>query len=170
MTKENFILETERLNLREFNATDAEVMYRLNSNPNVMKYTGDVYFNSVEESEKLIVNYPDYRKNGFGRWATIRKKDNQFIGWCGLKLHEDNLVDIGYRFFEEYWNQGYATESAKACIEYGLTTLNLTEIYGNSSKENIGSIRVMEKIGLEFWKEGEYDGMKNAVQYRIKKK
>lgn len=162
------ILTTDRLILREFEISDAQVMFELNSDEEVMKYTGDVRFNSVEESRKLIKDYPDYEKNGFGRWAVISKKDKEFLGWCGLKKHPDNTVDIGYRFFQKYWNQGFASESAKACLEYGFAVLELEEIVANADCDNVASIRVMEKIGMEFQHKQAYDGIENAVRYNIK--
>ena len=161
------VLVTKRLILREFEFSDDEAMYRLNSDEDVMRYTGDVRFNSIEESRNLIKKYPDYEKNGFGRWATITKKDKEFIGWCGLKKLEDNTVDIGYRFFKKHWNKGYATEAASACLEYGFEVLGLEEIIANADKENMGSIRVMEKIGMNFEKEFAYDGIEDAIRYKL---
>lgn len=163
------ILSTERLILREFKISDAQVMYDLNSDEEVMRYTGDVYFKSLEESEQLITNYSDYERNGFGRWAVIRKEDNEMLGWCGLKKHKDNSVDVGYRFFKKHWNQGYATESARACLEYGFNVIELEEIVANADPENVASVRVMEKIGMNFQYNQDYDGMENAVRYKILK-
>ena len=163
------VLVTDRLILREFELTDAQDMFDLNSDEEVMRYTGDVYFKSIEDSIKLIQNYSDYEENGFGRWATITRKDNQFIGWCGLKKLEDNTVDIGYRFFKKFWNQGYGTESAKACLDYGFNVLDLEEIIANADKENLASIRVMEKIGMNFISTQSYDGVDNAVLYKLTK-
>ena len=163
------ILETDRLVLRELNSSDAKDFYRLNLNPNVIKYTGNSAFKSVEEARIFLKNYPDYNLNGYGRWAVITKEKNEFIGWCGLKLGEiANETDIGFRFFEEVWNQGYATESAKACLNYGFEKLKLKRIIGRAMKENMGSIRVLEKIGLEYKQDTEFDG-KSAVIYQIEK-
>src|SRR5690606_24434216 len=113
--------------------------------PNVIKYTGNNPFESVSEAEEFLKDYKDYERNGYGRWAVISKDLGEFLGWCGLKF-DGNETDIGFRFFEEHWNKGFATESAKACIDYGLNELNLKEIVGRTMKENIGSFRVLEKI------------------------
>ncbi|WP_319590431.1 GNAT family N-acetyltransferase [uncultured Draconibacterium sp.] len=163
------ILETDRLILRELNSGDAEDFYRLNINPNVIKYTGNSAFQSVEEAKEFLENYKDYKLNGYGRWAVITKKKNEFIGWCGLKFGEmENETDIGFRFFEEVWDKGYATESAKACLNYGFEKLKLKRIIGRAMKENMGSIRVLEKIGLEYEQDTDFDG-KSAVIYKIEK-
>lgn len=165
----SYILETDRLILRELNPNDAKRFYDLNSNPNVIKYTGNAAFKSEEEAKEFLVCYKDYKRNGYGRWAVIRKSTNTFIGWCGLKFDDvENETDIGFRFFEEEWNKGYATESAIACLQYGFEKLNLKRIIGRAMKENIGSIKVLEKIGLEYEKDTELDG-KAAVIYKIEK-
>lgn len=163
------ILETSRLILRELDSKDAKNFYDLNSNPNVIKYTGNSAFKNVEEAKEFLENYTDYKFNGYGRWAVILKTTDKFIGWCGLKFDElENETDIGFRFFEEEWNKGYATESAIACIHYGFEKLKLKRIIGRAMKENVGSIKVLEKIGLEYEKNAVLAG-KDAVIYKIEK-
>ncbi|SFN61264.1 Protein N-acetyltransferase, RimJ/RimL family [Paenimyroides ummariense] len=148
-----FIIETERLFLREFILDDAEKFYQLNLNPNVIRYTGNAAFKSINEAKSFLENYNDYKANGYGRWAAINKNNNEFLGWCGLKYGElENETDIGFRFFEEEWNKGYATESAVACLEYGFEVLKLNRIIGRAMEENKASIKVLEKIGLQFEK------------------
>lgn len=163
------ILETERLLLRKLAVQDAENFYFLNLNPKVVKYTGNSAFKSVEQAQEFLENYNDYKLNGYGRLAVMTKDNNKFIGWCGLKFGEmENETDIGFRFFEEEWNKGYATESAKACVNYGFETLNLKRIIGRSMKQNIGSIRVLEKIGLEYEKDVFFEGNESVI-YKIEK-
>lgn len=162
-----YILETKRLKLRELDLIDAKDFYDLNSNPNVIKYTGDSAFKSIDEAKKFLENYQDYKLNGYGRWAVILKETNQFIGWCGLKL-DDKETDIGFRFFEEDWNKGYATESAIACVDYGFEELKLRRIIGRAMKKNVWSIRVLEKIGLQYERDIEFDGCEGAI-YKVEK-
>lgn len=163
------ILETERLLLREILVSDAADMYELNSDSEVMQYTGDVYFNSLEETKQFIKNYPDYRKNGFGRNAVILKETGEFLGWCGLKKLDDGTIDIGYRFLKRHWNKGFATESARAMIDFGFRNYGLQLIIGNADADNIASVRVFEKLGMKFIKKRAYDGIENAVLYEINK-
>lgn len=164
------ILETNRLLLREFEISDAESFYELNLNPNVIKYTGNSAFKDIDEAREFLENYSDYQRSGYGRWAVIDKSTNQFLGWCGLKYDEKlDETDIGFRFFEHFWNQGFATESAKACIDYGFKELNLKTIVGRAMKENLASIKVLEKIGFHYEKDFDFDG-NEAVIYTIKNK
>lgn len=161
------ILETDRLLLREFDISDAESFYELNLNPNVIKFTGNSAFKDIDEAKEFLENYSDYQRNGFGRWLVINKSTQEFLGWCGLKYDEKlDETDIGFRFFENFWNQGFATESAKACIDYGFKELNLKTIVGRAMKENLASIKVLEKIGLHYEKDFVFDG-KDGVVYKI---
>ncbi|PJR03093.1 GNAT family N-acetyltransferase [Avrilella dinanensis] len=163
------ILETNRLSLRELIPDDAANFYNLNLNPNVIKYTGNSAFKNVEEAREFLKNYQDYAQNGYGRRAVIKKDTNKFIGWYGLKFGEiGNETDIGFRFFGEEWNKGYATESAIACINYGFEKLNLKRIVGRAMKENTGSIKVLEKIGLKYEQNVDFEG-KEAVIYKIER-
>lgn len=75
------MIETERLLLREITLDDKEELYKLHSNPEVQKYTGESVIESMEEMEKAIwTRINNYKKYGFGRWATILKDGMQFIG------------------------------------------------------------------------------------------
>jgi len=161
------IIETDRLFLKEFSLSDSKDFFKLNSDFEVMKYTGDVAFKSVSEAEHFLKNYSDYSKNGYGRWSVFIKETHQYIGWCGLKLNDNNIVDIGFRFFRKEWGKGYATESAKASLEYGFTKLNIKEIIGRASLNNKASIKVLEKLGMILWEKGGCEGIENCIYYRI---
>ncbi|MGB5229528.1 MAG: GNAT family N-acetyltransferase [Eudoraea sp.] len=164
-----YIAETPRLLLREFVLDDAENIWELNSDPEVIKYTGDPPFASVKMAREFILNYKDYKKNGFGRWAVITKPSDSFIGWCGLKFNEQNLVDLGFRFFKREWNKGYATEAAQACLEHGFLELNLNEIIGRVARQNKASIKVLEKLSMDYWKNDNCKGIEDSLYYRITK-
>jgi len=161
------ILETDRLILREFNKIDALHLYTLNMDPLVIKHTGDSPFESIIDSLNFLKNYTDYQKNGFGRWAVISKDSKRFLGWCGLKLNEEGLVDIGFRFFRKEWNKGYATESAEASLAYGFNTLRIPTIIGRASIDNKASIRVLEKLRMNFWKYGSCQGIEDSIYYKM---
>jgi len=152
-------LETERLILREFSLLDAESLFALNTNPNVLQYSGDVPFASISDSELFIRNYSSYAEYGYGRWAVILKSSNEFIGWCGIKFHPNlNYTDLGFRFFEMFWNQGFATESGRAVINYSFAQLNLKELVARVENENLASIRVLQKLDFHPVQEIEFNG------------
>jgi ribosomal-protein-alanine N-acetyltransferase len=154
-------LETSRLIIREFNLEDAEAVYEFGSNAEVQKHTGNPLLTSLDEAAALIKNVfqADYHKHGFGRWAVIYKPDNKVIGFAGLKFLEHNQeIDLGYRFLPNYWNLGIATEASKPIVEYGFKALNLDKIIGVVMQSNPASVRVLEKLGFEYYKTAEYDG------------
>ena len=148
------ILETDRLLLREFVMDDVAVFFRLISDPDVTRYTGDGG-KSLEEARTGIQErlFRDYEIHGYGRWAVVDKLTGKVIGFAGLKYLDDvGEVDLGYRFFKEHWGRGLATEASKAVLEYGVETLQLPRIIGIADIENKASIRVLEKIGFQFEK------------------
>lgn len=153
--------ETPRLIHRTLTLDDAEAFYELNSNPDVMRYTGEPPLPSLQASKDAIVNYPDFDTIGYGRWACVLKETQTLIGFCGLKYLSDlDLVDVGYRFLPGYWGRGLATEACAASVQFGLETLGLPEIFGFVLPENTGSIRVLEKVGMHRDGEMTYDGIR----------
>ena len=79
------VSQTSRLILSEFSAGDASSFYELNLDSEVIKYTGDKAFESVEQAMEFLSQYTHYAKYGYGRWA-IRDKEGNYLGWCGLKF------------------------------------------------------------------------------------
>jgi len=155
------IIETPRIILRQFILEDVQAVYDLNSNLEVQKYTGDEVLASLERAREVITqtSFGDYKDHGYGRWAVVHKQDDKVIGFAGLKyLPEIDETDIGYRFLPEYWGQGIATEVSQPIIDYGFEKLDLTRIIGIAMQENIASQKVLEKIGLTFYKTDEYLG------------
>lgn len=167
------IIETERLIIREITLEDKEALFRLHANPSVQKYTGEPVVKSMEEIKTAIESrIIDYTQYGFGRWATVLKSGNQFVGWAGLAyLPEFDEIDLGYRFLPEYWGLGIAMEASRAILNYGFDSLKLKKIIAIAMKENKASIRVMEKVGMEFDKFAPYEpGSENALWYGCDKK
>lgn len=147
------VIKTARLYLRQLIIKDAENLHLLNLDPDVIRHTGDTPFNSVEEAVRFLEAYDQYDKYGCGRWAVLTANDDSFIGWCGLNYTPElDEYDIGFRFFKSEWNRGYATESARACVDHGFEKLMLPRIVGRVMKENIASVKVLKKIGLKFIK------------------
>ncbi len=150
-------VETPRLLLRELVPDDAPGMFALDSDPAVLRFLGTPPQTSIEESRAVIEFVRvQYQENGIGRWAVILKETGEFIGWCGLKLIREtinghtNYHDLGYRFRQEFWSQGYGFEAAKACRDYAFDTMQLPVIYAIAKKGNVASCRILEKTGFLF--------------------
>jgi len=147
------ILETDRLLLREFVEDDAESFFKLNTDPEVMRFVPDKPLLNVEQARQTLIDHPiaDYRRYGFGRGACILKSTGEQIGFAGLKyLDELGEVDVAYRLLPAHWGQGLATEVALASVRYGFAALGLKRIIGLVMPKNIASLRVLEKTGLRY--------------------
>ncbi|WP_034752489.1 GNAT family N-acetyltransferase [Chryseobacterium daeguense] len=149
-------IKTKNLILRKFEETDAERMFLMDSNPEVMKYIGVAPLSDPNESKNIIkMIRQQYIDNGVGRLAVIEKVSGLLIGWSGLKLLTqevngyNNVYDLGYRFLPEFWGKGYALESAKASLDYGFNELKTDTIYAHAHSENKGSNHILRKLGFK---------------------
>jgi len=146
-------IETERLLLRQWDEEDLSKFAQINLDPDVMEFFPDTL--SRKESYKLADKLKGIiEENGWGFWAIELKSTHDFIGVAGLNIPQIELpvkplVEIGWRFARKHWGKGYATEAAKASIDYGFCNLNLDNIYSFTSVLNKRSIRVMERLGME---------------------
>ena len=162
-------LQTERLILRELVSEDDAGMFEMDSDVEVHKYLGNQPLTKLEHSQEMIrFIRKQYEDNGIGRWAMINKNTHEFMGWTGLKLMKDltnyhiNYYDLGYRLIKRFWGKGYATESAKACISYGFSQLKLNEIYAMADVNNQASRDVLEKSGLTYIENFDFQGDPHA--------
>ncbi|SEA50728.1 Protein N-acetyltransferase, RimJ/RimL family [Flavobacterium gillisiae] len=172
----NIRIETERLILREIIPSDAEGMFLLDSNPNVHLYLGNNPVRSIEQSMDYIENLRiQYIQNAIGRYAVILKETNAFIGWAGIKFITEpendhlNFYEIGYRLREEFWGRGYGYEAAKAWLHHGFMKMNIQTIYASAHIKNVGSRRILDKIGLRLVSEYSHHDIP-CVWYELDKK
>jgi RimJ/RimL family protein N-acetyltransferase len=165
-------IETALLLLRAITPADRDELFELHTDPEVQKYTGESVVDSKEKIDKAIEKRQrDYAKHGFGRMATIIKETGEFVGWAGLTyLPEFAAVDLGYRFKTKYWGRGYATEASQAILKQGFEMHKLDEIVAIALPENKASIRVMQKVGMNFDKLAPYDDeIEETVWYKMTK-
>lgn len=149
------ILSSNRLYLRELSQYDVTNIYKLHNDVDVMRYISTKKTYIINETECLefiskCQNY--YRENeGLGIWATIIKDTDEFIGWTTLKdLDSTSEIELGYRYFKDYWGKGYGTEISLKLVQYGIEVLELDNIVAVALEENKASRRIMEKVGMEY--------------------
>ncbi len=170
-----YLIATPRLGIRKLVRADAEALYQLHANQKVQEFTGKPVISSFEDITNAVRKMIDetltnYKKYGYGRWMVTLKESGQVIGWNGLVYRENiGQVDLGYRFHPDYWGNGYATESSRAILDYGLHELGLSQIIAITMKENTSSIRVLEKVGMQFDHYEDFMGYKDAMWYCIRK-
>jgi ribosomal-protein-alanine N-acetyltransferase len=131
------ICETSRLILREFRETDLDDLMEIFGNPEVMRFsiTG---VKSKDDVRKLIDSAArSSARDGLAQWAVILKETGALIGECGILsqiMAGKREYEIAYRFAKRHWGQGYATEAAIACCEYGFNVKSLPRLIYRSSK------------------------------------
>lgn len=171
-------IETERLILREILPSDDEHLFILDRDPEVHKYLGNNPVTEIEQICTIIANIrQQYIDFGIGRWAVIEKESNLFIGWSGIKFYNtpiNNHIDfyeLGYRFIPDFWGKGYATETAKAWLDYGFQNFETNEIYAMTNIHNMNSKNVLQKVGFKYIETFDYDGNNDLVDwFKITKK
>lgn len=155
------ILETRRLLLRHLEPADLNDLYALYRDPEVRQYFPEgtlTYQETKEELEWFLNGHPEYPE--LGLWATILKDGNRFIGRCGLlpwTIDERGEIEVAYLLAKEMWGRGLGTEAAQGVLDYGFETLKLSRLICLVDDENLASIRVAQKIGMEFEKAGQDD-------------
>jgi len=145
-------LETQRLKLRQWQESDYPIFAEMNSDPEVMKYYPSLM--TKTESDKMANKIQGLiSKRGWGFWAVEEQKNKQFIGFVGLhepiqELPFSPCVEIGWRLAKQYWGKGYATEAAKASLNFAFGILALPKVYSFTSVNNLRSRTVMERINM----------------------
>ena len=149
------VLETERLLMRQFSTGDAAFILELLNEPSYIRNIGDRGVRTLADASSFITNGPiaNYTKNGFGLWLVLLKETDQPIGMSSL-IKRDSLedADIGYAFLPKFWSRGYAVEAASAVKAYARDVIGLKRMVAITDPANAGSIRVLEKIGMQYEK------------------
>lgn len=146
------MIETERLILRTWRDEDVEPYYLINQDPRVLEFLlGPPSMSEVKEFIRAMND--QLSGEAYTLWAVEEKETGLMIGFTGLHKIAPSLpfapaVEIGWRLGSQYWGQGYATEAARAVIDYGFEKIGLDEIVSFTARGNVRSMRVMEKIGM----------------------
>ena len=152
-------IETPRLLLRRWQDSDLEPYVRLNADTEVMRYFPVPYSSSQTKAfyDLIQQEFADY---GYGLYATEEKASGRFMGYIGfhhakLAVNFCPCIEIGWRLDKAFWNKGYATEGAKACLDYGFSHLGFEKVYSFTAIVNLPSERIMQKIGMKL--EGHFE-------------
>ncbi len=147
------ILETPRLYLRKMLRRDAGDMYEYACRPEVTRYLlWEPHENQAHTQRYLNYLQTRYRAGDFYDWAILWRNGDKMIGTCGFtRFHvESNAAEVGYVLNPRFWNMGIATEAVQAVIAFGFRHLNLHRIEAKYMAGNVGSRRVMEKVGMTY--------------------
>lgn len=147
----SIIYSTKRLLVRKLVPEDFLPFHIMQSNSNVMKFVRGKAMTYAENKEELpkLIGFYDNEDNDFWIYAIIRKKDNVFLGTVALVKDENNNDEIGYRFLEKYWGNGYGTEVFQGLIEY-CKSIHIEKIIACVAIENIASMKIIKNAGFHF--------------------
>lgn len=174
-------LETARMVLRELTEADTGEVFRLNNDPEVMRYiNGGLHTTFDDVRSRTMPMYLDRyaRFDGHGNWVAVDRQTGEFLGL--FKFHPDTPAEadnfeLGYRLHRSTWGRGLATEGVIALLGKGFTELDLRRVWAQTMAVNTGSRRVMEKAGLRYvrtffstWPEGPVEGSEHGdVEYAL---
>ncbi len=148
------IFQTKRLRVRKLNWTDLDAFHELQSNAKVMKYTTGRPLSIAENTADLqfvIEKYED-PDNTFWVWAVTQLKNTELIGTCAIVQNEQHEFEIGYRFIERFWGNGFGLEITEALIDYGLKNRNLPALVAYVDVNNTPCINILEQSRFQFIK------------------
>jgi RimJ/RimL family protein N-acetyltransferase len=148
-------LLTGRLRLRPFTSTDADALFALHSNAYVLRYWDSPPWKERMRPERFLAACERMAEEGTGaRLGIDRISDKAFLGWCSLTRWNPDYrsASLGYCLGEAAWGHGYATEAARALLQWAFDTLDLNRVQAETDTRNAASARVLEKLG--FTREG----------------
>lgn len=164
----------ERLIVRKPEERDFERFFEINKDPQTNLYNpnGPMSLEKAENTFNRMLEH--WNQNNFGGWVILeRENPEKIIGFGGLsyKMYgEEERLNLGYRFAPEAWGNGYATEFSKKAIDFGFNDLNEKEIFGVVRPDNIASIKVLEKAGMQqTGKLNDVPDQPESLVYRIQK-
>lgn len=150
----DIVLQTDRLTFRRFTMDDVDLVWAMDSDPEVMRYLNGGFPIPRETIEREMLplclqRYQQY--SHLGVWAVHERESGAFLGRMGLHPTDtEGTISLGYRFMPAAWGKGYATEGARALIDRTFRETDVQRIIADTYEENIGSRRVMEKAGMRF--------------------
>lgn len=145
-------LFTDRLTLREFQADDWPAVLAYQSDPRYLRYypwTERTPADAQAFVRMFLAQQQQHPRTKF-QLAIVHNESQQLIGNCGIRLaaHGARTADIGYEIAPDFWGHGYATEAARAIVHFGFSRFQLHRVWAECVAENVGSIRVLEKLGM----------------------
>lgn len=168
-------LETNRLLLRRTTKQDFEEFFFIQLNPKLRKYLGPTKLGNNPEKSIKYFDESSYENKDYYRWSIVKKEDNKLLGTVYLNIHDKKAKTAGIDYWirEDEWGNGYTTEVSRRIMKFAFETLELNRIESSGAKDNTGTWKVMENIGLKY--EGTrpksyfyyYGGIQDMKEYGI---
>jgi RimJ/RimL family protein N-acetyltransferase len=163
-------LQTAHLTLRPLQTEDAQILQRIYQAEGVLQYFPNTTPPPLEQVQKFIVRQEKHwAEYGYGNWGILPKGEDQIIGWVGLQyVPELDETEIGYLLNRPFWGKGYATEAARASLQFGFENFDFDHMIALVHPDNLGSRRVIEKCGMTYLENKVLWGLE-MMSYRLEK-
>lgn len=150
------IVETERLLLRAFRESDTDAYAEMLGDAEVMRFLGGRPLPRAEAWRNMAMVVGHWELRGYGFWAVEERASGEMVGRVGCWRPEGwPGLEVGWTLRRGFWGRGYATEAARASLEYAFTELNQTRVISLIAPDNAASIRVAGRLGER--PEGEWE-------------
>jgi ribosomal-protein-alanine N-acetyltransferase len=161
-------LYTVRLHLQPYRLSDIDALHQLWTDPAVRKYLWDDKVIPRERAAEVVTaSLADWSMHGYGQWTIHTLDNHELIGFCGFRAaEEDKPPELLYGLAPAYWGQGLATEAAQAVLRYGFERLNFTRVWAATDPPNLASVRVLERLGMQFDRRDTLNGL-DTVFYAL---
>ncbi len=141
-------LTTERLHLRMLQDSDFDEYAAIHMDPEVTRFTARKHLDRMEAWKHLAMIVGHWRLRGYGFWGVFERETNRLVGRVGFHYPEGwPEFELGWTLGRAAWGKGYATEAAKACLDYAFTVMKRKRVISLIDPQNVPSIRVAERIG-----------------------
>ena len=159
------MLETPRLILRHLRRDDVDAIFDVIGDAETMQYYPRL-FERKDAEEWVERNLKRYAEHGNGLYAVVLKSTSEVIGDCGLvqqNVEGTQLLEVGYHFRRDQWGMGYATEAARACIDYAFRNMDANKVVSLIRPENLPSRRVADRNGMRIERQITYFGLPHLI-------
>ncbi len=163
-------LQTAHLILCPLQADDAQILQRIYREDGVLQYFPNPTPPPLEKVQKFIAGQgKHWAEYGYGNWGIVPEGESQIVGWVGLQyVPELQETEIGYLLARPFWGMGYATEAARASLQFGFEHFDFGHIIALVHPDNLGSRRVLEKCGMAYVENKFLWGME-MMRYRLER-
>lgn len=135
--------------LRPFTPSDVVIVHPIYADPDVMRYVATGPMADIAHTQRLLDDYTDHQlRHGYSFWAVIERSSGALIGDAGLYRTPAGEVELGYTLGSAWWGRGYATEAAGMWLRVAFRELDVEEVVALAEPANVGSLHVLEKLGM----------------------
>lgn len=156
-------MKTKRLIHKPFTTDDLDDLVELRSDPEVARYLGGEKAMTRDWNKGRLEFYISCYKDGLGMHKMYWRETDELIGWSGLQpLQGSEEIEVGYGLIQKFWGRGIGFETGEAWVDFGFNQRSIGRIVAVSHIENVGSRRILEKLGMKHEKTAEFYNMECA--------